>query len=162
MYVYGACLFYVCCSDCVGVCGNVCCVAAVVKNSFFSLGVLKYVVCLCSGCDGCCVFCLYCDAWSFRCNLGLTINNKALPMATHPKVLGLTLDPKLTCSTHIHNISVQAHTPLQIINALTATGWGKQKGTFMATYKAVMRPALEYASSVWLPIASSTSINKQH
>ena len=28
-----------------GVCGNVCCVAAIVKNSvFFSLGVLKYVV----------------------------------------------------------------------------------------------------------------------
>ena len=45
----------VCCSDCVGVCGNVCCVAAVVKNSFFfSLGVLKYVVCLCRGCDVCC------------------------------------------------------------------------------------------------------------
>ena len=35
MYIYGACLFYVCCSDCVGVCGNVCCVAAVVKNSVF-------------------------------------------------------------------------------------------------------------------------------
>ena len=31
--------FYVCCSDCVGVCGNVCCVAAVVKNSgFFEIG----------------------------------------------------------------------------------------------------------------------------
>ena len=90
----------------------------------------------------------------------LTINNKALPMATHPKVLGLTLDPKLTYSTHIHNISVQAHKPLQIIKALTATGWGKQKETLMATYKAVMRPALEYASSVWSPIASSTSINK--
>ena len=30
----------------------------------------------------------------------------------------------------------------------------------MATYKAVMRPALEYAPSVWSPIASSTSINK--
>ena len=35
---------------------NVCCVAAVVKDSVFSLGVLKYVVCLCRGCDGCCVF----------------------------------------------------------------------------------------------------------
>ena len=33
MYVYGACLFYVCCSDCVGVCGNVCCVATGVKDS---------------------------------------------------------------------------------------------------------------------------------
>ena len=30
------------------------------------VGVLKYVVCLCKGCDGCCVFCLYCDAWSCR------------------------------------------------------------------------------------------------
>ena len=30
----------------------------------------------------------------------------------------------------------------------------------MATYKAVMRPALEYASSTWSPLASSTGINK--
>ena len=37
MYVYGECLFYVCFSDCVGVCGNVCCVAAVTKDSVFSL-----------------------------------------------------------------------------------------------------------------------------
>ena len=50
MYMVHVC-FYVCCSDCVGVCGNVCCVAAVVKNSgFFCLGVLKYVVCLCKEC----------------------------------------------------------------------------------------------------------------
>ena len=60
--------FYVCCSDCVGVCENVCCVAAVVKKYFFSLGVMKYVVCLCSGCDGCCVLCSYCEAWSCRCS----------------------------------------------------------------------------------------------
>ena len=39
MYVYGACLFYVCCSDCVGVCGNVCSIAAVVKfNRQFKAG----------------------------------------------------------------------------------------------------------------------------
>ena len=50
-------MFYVCSGDCVGVRGNVCCVAAVVKDSgVLSLGVLKYVVCLCKGCDGCCVF----------------------------------------------------------------------------------------------------------
>ena len=28
-------MFYVCCSDCVWVCGNVCCVATVVKDSVF-------------------------------------------------------------------------------------------------------------------------------
>ena len=48
------------------------------------------------------------DPAEYTSNLVLTINNKALPMSTHPKVLGLTLDPKLTYSTHIHNISVQA------------------------------------------------------
>ena len=51
-----------------GVCGNVCCVAAVVKDGVVSLGVLKYVIYLCKGCDECCVFCLYRDAWSCRCS----------------------------------------------------------------------------------------------
>ena len=95
-----------------------------------------------------------------KSNRDRKINNTALPMATHPKVLGLTLATKLTYSTHIHNISVQAHKPPQMIKALTATGWGKQKETLIATYNAVMRPALEYASSIWSSLASSTSINK--
>ena len=55
-----------------------------------------------------------------------------------------------------HN--VQAHKSLQMLKALTATGWGKQKETLMATNKAVMRPALKYASSIWSPPVSSTSI----
>ena len=37
------------------------------KIVFLSLRVLKYVVCLCRGCDGCCVFSLYYEAWSCRC-----------------------------------------------------------------------------------------------
>ena len=47
-----------------------------------------------------------------------------------------------------------------MIQALIATGWGKQKNTLMVTYTLVMRPALEYASSIWSPLTSSTSINK--
>ena len=44
MYMTHVC-FYVCCNDCVGVCGNVSCVAVIVKDSvFLSLEVLKYVV----------------------------------------------------------------------------------------------------------------------
>ena len=45
------------------------CVAAIAKdNGFVSIGVLIYCVCLCKGCDGCYVFCLYCDAWCCRCS----------------------------------------------------------------------------------------------
>ena len=32
------------------------CRLTIVKNIFLNLEVLKYVVCLCRGCDGCCVF----------------------------------------------------------------------------------------------------------
>ena len=92
------------------------------------------------------------DPMDYKSNLDLKINNTALPMAAHPKVLGLILDPKLTYSTHIHNISVHTHTPLQIIKTLNGTGRGKQKETLMATYKAAMRPGLEYASSIWSPL----------
>ena len=46
-------------------------------------------------------------------------------MAMHPKVVGLILDPKITYNTHIHNTTLQAHKPLQMIKALTETGWGK-------------------------------------
>ena len=64
-------------------------------------------------------------------------------MATHPKDLGLTLDPKLTYtldpkltySTPIHNISVQAHKSLHMIKAQPATGWGKLKETLIAAYR---------------------------
>ena len=44
MYVYGLCMFYVCCCDGVGVGGKVCCVAAVVENNGFNLKMLKYVI----------------------------------------------------------------------------------------------------------------------
>ena len=44
-----------------------------------------------------------------------TLKYITIPMATHQKVMGLTSDPKLTYSTHIHAIAVHAHKPLQII-----------------------------------------------
>ena len=62
---------------------------------------------------------------------------------------------------HIQNIHpTHAQKPLQVIKALTGTTWGKQKETLVATYKAIMRPTLEYASSIWSPMASLASINK--
>ena len=96
------------------------------------------------------------DPAEYTSNLDLTINNN-----NNNRVrTWLPIRCCRTTTSNIHNISVQAHKPLQIIKALTAIGWGKQKETLMATYRAVMKPALEYASSVWSHIASSTSINK--
>ena len=55
------------------------------------------------------------DPAEYTSNLDLKIHNTALPMTTHPMVLGLTLCPKLTYSTHIH-ISVHVHKPLYMLS----------------------------------------------
>ena len=48
---------------------------------------------------------------------------------------------------------------MQIMKALTTTHWGKSKGTLNITYKAINRPILEYASTIWSPIISNTNMN---
>ena len=66
---------------------------------------------------------------------------------------GLPTNPGVQCGAYVGaveemmcvvyvSVTKGAHKPLQIIKAITATGWGKQKETLMATYKVVIRPTL--------------------
>ena len=90
----------------------------------------------------------------------LKIDNIILPTETHPKILGLTLDPKLTFNRHIENSSFKAKKSLNIIKALTSTTWGKQKETLLVTYKTLTRPILEYGATIYGPIIKPTLTNK--
>ena len=58
----------VCYSDCMGACGNVCCVALLLKIVFISLGVLNYVVYFYKRCHGCCM-----SVSSCRCSISVCI-----------------------------------------------------------------------------------------
>ena len=55
-------------------------------------------------------------------------------MITHPKILGLTLDPKLTYNRHIDLAVTKAHTTINILKVLTLTKWSKHKETMLVTY----------------------------
>ena len=80
--------------------GNVCCVAALVKYSgFLSIGVLKYVLGLCKGCDGCCYFCLYCDAWSCRCSCMGSMSVSSCKWCTYVCVLCASCGNSQCCMT---------------------------------------------------------------
>ena len=74
--------------------------------------------------------------------------------------MGLTFDPRLTYSEHIKVTTDKAKRTVNILKALTSTKWGKQKETILQTYKAITRPILEYANTIWGPIISQTNINK--
>ena len=100
------------------------------------------------------------DLAEYNKQLGLQIDNTTLPMTTHPKILGLTLDPKLTYNRHIDLAATKARKTINILKVLTSTKWGKHKETILATYKAITRPVLEYASTIWSPNASEINIDK--
>ena len=100
------------------------------------------------------------DPAEYNNTLSLTINNKIIPTVKNPKFLGLHLDPKLTFNRHIEQTKEKASKTINMLKALTTKKWGKDKETIVATYKAITRPQLEYASTVWSPIISTTNMNE--
>ena len=88
----------------------------------------------------------------YSAQLGLKIQNTTLPMNIHPKILGVTLDPKLTYNTHRQH----SHQSMQITTDKLSPHLdhvGKQKEMLLATYKTMTWP-------IWSCIASSTNIEK--
>jgi hypothetical protein len=100
------------------------------------------------------------DPAEYSTELTLNIDNTRLPTVKNPKILGLTLDPKLTYNEHIKQTTKKANKTLKILKTLTATKWGKQKETITNTYNAITRPVMEYAGTIWAPITAPTNLNK--
>ena len=66
----------------------------------------------------------------------------------------------MTFNEHAKNTAIKANNTIKILKALTSTSWGKQKETLLATYKTIVRPIIEYASTIWSPIMSNTNLEK--
>ena len=67
------------------------------------------------------------DPAEYSNNLNLTIDDTVLPRTKNPKIIGLTLDPKLTYNEHIKKAKTKADKNIKILKALTSTHWGKSK-----------------------------------
>ena len=98
------------------------------------------------------------DPAEYSLKLNLNIDNNPLETNIHPKILGLTLDPKLTYNEHIKQTKTKAHKTTNIYKAISGTTWGKNKETLTHTYTAITRPVLEYGSTIWSPILRDTNM----
>ena len=98
------------------------------------------------------------DPAEYSNNLNLTIDHTILPTTKNPKILGLTLDPKLTYNEHIKQTKTKADKTIKILKALTSTHWGKSKETLTNTYKTVTRPILEYGGTIFGPTITKTQL----
>jgi hypothetical protein len=100
------------------------------------------------------------DTHEHNITLNLSINNVTIPTTKNPKILGLTMDTALTFGEHTKITKEKADSTIKVLKALTSTTGGTGKETLMATYKAIVLPVIEYASTVWSPIISDTNLQK--
>ena len=98
------------------------------------------------------------DPAAYSTQLELQIDNITLPMNINPKIIEMTLDPKLTYNKHIEITTTKARKTIHIFKSVTLTTWEKQKQTILTTDKAITRTILEYVCTIWSPLASDTNI----
>ena len=82
------------------------------------------------------------------------LNNEPFPPNKNPKILGVPY-----ALLHTKRSTDKARRRLGVLKALAGSSWGQTKETLLLTYKALIRPILDYASPAWSHAASKTSIN---
>ena len=99
------------------------------------------------------------DPKQYKINPNVKINDKPVPHSQTIKILGITFDTGLTFTPHIKDVCARSRKRLNVLKALSGTNWGQSKETLLITYKATVRPLLDYAAPVWGPTTSTTNIN---
>ena len=91
--------------------------------------------------------------------LRITVQGTLLKPTNSVKYLGLVLDRHLTYKPHLQHICRKAYNRLNLLKRLTGTTWGLHPDTVLRTYKAFLRPVLEYGHIAWIT-AGPTFYNK--
>ena len=81
-----------------------------------------------------------------------TLHNHKLQHTDHAKYLGITITKDLRWNQHINNITRKANNTLAFLKRNININDTQVKST---AYKTLVRPSLEYASSVWDPYTKS-------
>ena len=74
----------------------------------------------------------------------LWLQGELLEYKKHFKFLGVTFDEQLSYEKHIQNMILKCKIRLNLLKALRGKDWGASPQTIMYTYKAYIRPIMEY------------------
>ena len=88
------------------------------------------------------------------------IRDTLVPLDRSPKILGINWDTHLTFGPHARNTIERATRSLGVLKALSGTNWGFPKETLVATYKAMVRPILNYGAPIWRHQVSPTWLGR--
>jgi len=85
----------------------------------------------------------------------LTYKNNQLVHCTHPKFLGVTLDPALKLNKYIDITTQRAQRRMNLLKSIRGKRWGASSKLIMILYKTLVRPLLEYVPFATLVLVES-------
>ncbi|CAK1591641.1 unnamed protein product [Parnassius mnemosyne] len=91
----------------------------------------------------------------------LNMGGMGIGISEEIKVLGVTVDKKLTFNTHVRNVSRKATALYGQLSRAAKVSWGLQPEIIRTMYTAVVEPVVLYAASVWAPAAKKLGVRKQ-
>nr|BAA07467.1 ORF2 [Bombyx mori] len=77
------------------------------------------------------------------------------------RILGLTIDDKLTFNTHVRNVCKKAIGMYKILARTARVGWGLSPEVIRVIYVAVVEPTVLYAAAVWHESVYKLGVQKQ-
>lgn len=77
------------------------------------------------------------------------------------KILGLTVDQKLTFNTHVNNVCKKAHNVYRQLSRAAKISWGLHPEVIEVIYRATIIPIVTYAASAWAQETNKLGIQKQ-
>ena len=86
--------------------------------------------------------------------------NSRLPLNRTPIILGLTFDPHMTFTPHIHNITAKVNKKLNALRTLAGTTFGQSKETLTSVYRSFVRSNINYAAMAWTSDISHTNAQR--
>jgi ribonuclease HI len=88
--------------------------------------------------------------------ISLQINNKPVVKTHVAKYLGMYLDRKLTWRNHVQKTAEKFKEKLSVLKRLAGSKWGSSRSILNATYKAYIKPILQYGCEALITATPAT------
>ena len=92
-------------------------------------------------------------------DFNIVIEGANIPVGKTVKILGITLDRKLTWNDHIRTVEAHCNKTLQLLRRITGYSWGTQAKELLSIYRALIRSKMDYGGELFE--SASTSVKEK-
>ena len=85
----------------------------------------------------------------FQNEISSYLRNEIIPQCKELKILGITLDQKMSWKPHIQNLKIECSKRLNLVKILAGKTWGADMQILKQTYSAFVRAKLDYGSIIY-------------